>query len=114
MVPSEVVSYRFDAEVLEERVSGPGGWAQFSAWCMTKANPRGPRFDLYPEIERTQKQLKRRIRDLMERNNNNGQPPLDGQELPAHADGVIVPPAQQMNQQLPARTVRDYLAEERD
>ncbi|KAK9004422.1 hypothetical protein V6N11_002223 [Hibiscus sabdariffa] len=43
------------------------------------ANPRGPRYDLDPEIERTQKQLKRRIRDLMERNNNNGQPPADGQ-----------------------------------
>ncbi|KAL4319223.1 hypothetical protein GQ457_18G009160 [Hibiscus cannabinus] len=43
---------------------------------------------------------------------NNGQPPADGQELPAHADGAIAPPAQQMNQQLPARTVRDYLAED--
>ncbi|KAK8498530.1 hypothetical protein V6N12_073926 [Hibiscus sabdariffa] len=47
---------------------------------MTRANPRGPRFDFDPEIERTQKQLKRRIRSLMERNNNNGQPPADGQE----------------------------------
>ncbi|KAK8684156.1 hypothetical protein V6N13_040187 [Hibiscus sabdariffa] len=45
---------------------------------MTRANPRGPRFDLNPEIERTQKQLKRRIRSLMER--NNGQLPEDGQE----------------------------------
>ncbi|KAL4271413.1 hypothetical protein GQ457_13G016290 [Hibiscus cannabinus] len=79
---------------------------------MTRANPRGPRFDLDPEIERTQKQLKRRIRDLMERNNNNGQPSADGQNLHAQADGAIVPPAQQMNQQLPARTVRDYLAED--
>ncbi|KAK9033768.1 hypothetical protein V6N11_049952 [Hibiscus sabdariffa] len=79
---------------------------------MTRANPRGPRYDLDPKIERTQKQLKRRIRDLMERNNNNGQPPADGQELPAQADGVIAPPTQQMNQQLPARTVRDYLVED--
>ncbi|KAL4273391.1 hypothetical protein GQ457_13G013790 [Hibiscus cannabinus] len=79
---------------------------------MTRANPRGPRFDLDPEIERTQKQLKRRIRDLMDVNRNNGQPPADGQNLPAQADGAIVPPAQQMNQQLPARTVRDYLAED--
>ncbi|KAK8653694.1 hypothetical protein V6N13_127683 [Hibiscus sabdariffa] len=78
---------------------------------MTRANPRGPRFDLDPEIERTQKQLKRRIRDLMEVNRNNGQPPADGQHIPTQADGVIIPPAQQMNQQLPARTVRDYLAE---
>ncbi|KAL4385057.1 hypothetical protein GQ457_15G017840 [Hibiscus cannabinus] len=45
----------------------------------------------------------------MEVNRNNGQPPADGQGLPAQADGVIAP---QMNQQLPARTVRDYLAED--
>ncbi|KAL4326240.1 hypothetical protein GQ457_11G024980 [Hibiscus cannabinus] len=69
---------------------------------MTRANPRGPRFDLDLEIERTQKQLKRRIRDLMDVNRNNGQPPADGQNLPA----------QQMNQHLPARTVRDYLGED--
>ncbi|KAL4368391.1 hypothetical protein GQ457_05G022220 [Hibiscus cannabinus] len=73
---------------------------------MTRANPRGPRYNLDPEIERTQKQLKRRIRSLMERNNNNnGQPPADGQGLPTQADGAIAPPIQQMNQQLPARTV---------
>ncbi|KAL4387749.1 hypothetical protein GQ457_09G015980 [Hibiscus cannabinus] len=81
---------------------------------MTRANPRGPRFDLNREIERTQKQLKRKIRVLMERNNNNGQAPADGQNLPAKVDGAIVPPAQHMNQQLPARTVRDYLAEDVD
>ncbi|KAL4351755.1 hypothetical protein GQ457_06G015220 [Hibiscus cannabinus] len=79
---------------------------------MTRANPRGLRFDLDPEIERTQKQLKRRIRDLMDVNRNNGQPPADGQNLPAQAVGAIAPPAQQMNQQLPARIVRDYLAED--
>ncbi|KAK8628149.1 hypothetical protein V6N13_063861 [Hibiscus sabdariffa] len=79
---------------------------------MTRANPRGPRFDLDPEIERTQKQLNRRIRDLMEVNRNNGQPLADGQHIPAQADGVIIPPAQQMNQQLPARTIRDYLAKD--
>ncbi|KAL4362316.1 hypothetical protein GQ457_04G023090 [Hibiscus cannabinus] len=79
---------------------------------MTRANPRGPRFDLDPKIERTQKQLKKRIRDLMDVNRNNGQQPADGQELPAREDGAIAPPAQQMNQQLPARTVRDYLAED--
>ncbi|KAK8988233.1 hypothetical protein V6N11_065829 [Hibiscus sabdariffa] len=43
---------------------------------------------------------------------NNGQPPADGRNIPAQADGVIIPPAQQMNQQLPARTVRDYLAKD--
>ncbi|KAL4273064.1 hypothetical protein GQ457_13G018810 [Hibiscus cannabinus] len=79
---------------------------------MTRANPRGPRFDLDLEIERTQKQLKRRIRDLMDVNRNNGQPPADGQNLPAQANGAIAPLAQQMNQQLAARTVRDYLAED--
>ncbi|KAK8541033.1 hypothetical protein V6N13_026497 [Hibiscus sabdariffa] len=40
----------------------------------------------------------------MEVNRNNGQPPADGQNIPAQAAGVILPPAQQMNQQLPART----------
>ncbi|KAL4332672.1 hypothetical protein GQ457_07G008250 [Hibiscus cannabinus] len=79
---------------------------------MTRANPGGPRFDFDPEIERTQRQLKRRLRGLMDVNRNNGQQPADGQELPARADGAIAPPAPQMNQQLPARTVRDYLAEE--
>ncbi|KAL4342605.1 hypothetical protein GQ457_08G031620 [Hibiscus cannabinus] len=77
-----------------------------------KANPRGPRFDFDPEIEKTQRQLKRRIRDLMDVNRNNGHQPTDGQELPARADGAIAPPAPQMNQQLPARTVRDYLAKD--
>ncbi|KAK8644467.1 hypothetical protein V6N13_123773 [Hibiscus sabdariffa] len=47
----------------------------------------------------------------MERNNN-GQPPAEGQGLPAQADGAIAPPIQQINQQPPARTVRDYLAED--
>ncbi|KAL4340047.1 hypothetical protein GQ457_08G024350 [Hibiscus cannabinus] len=77
-----------------------------------RANPRGPRFNFNPEIERTQKHLKRRIRSLMERNNNNGQPPADGQGLPAQADGAIAPPIPQINQQPPVRTVRDYLAED--
>ncbi|KAL4366907.1 hypothetical protein GQ457_05G023130 [Hibiscus cannabinus] len=79
---------------------------------MTRANPRGPRFDFDPEIERTQKQLKRRIQGLMNINRNNGQQPADGQELLALADGAIAPPAPKMNQQLLARTVRDYLAED--
>ncbi|KAL4369466.1 hypothetical protein GQ457_05G022580 [Hibiscus cannabinus] len=79
---------------------------------MTRANPTGPRFDLDPEIERTQRQIKRMIRDLMDVNTNNGQQPAEGQELPARADGAIAPPAPQMNQQRPARTVRDYLAED--
>ncbi|KAK8659806.1 hypothetical protein V6N13_029999 [Hibiscus sabdariffa] len=51
------------------------------------------------------------IRSLME-HNNNGQPPAEGQGLPAQADGAIAPPIQQINQQPPARTVRDYLAED--
>ncbi|KAL4362388.1 hypothetical protein GQ457_04G022090 [Hibiscus cannabinus] len=48
----------------------------------------------------------------MDVNRNNGQPPTDGQNLPAQAGRAIVPPAQQMNQQLPARIVREYLAED--
>ncbi|KAL4290663.1 hypothetical protein GQ457_14G026970 [Hibiscus cannabinus] len=48
----------------------------------------------------------------MDVNRNNGQPPVDGQNLPAQADGAIAPPAQQMNQQLPARTICDYLVED--
>ncbi|KAL4354003.1 hypothetical protein GQ457_06G013100 [Hibiscus cannabinus] len=79
---------------------------------MTRANLRGKRFDFDPKIERTQRQLKRRIRGLMDVNRNNGQQPADGQELPARADGAIAQPAPQMNQQSPARTVRDYLAED--
>ncbi|KAK9010037.1 hypothetical protein V6N11_036554 [Hibiscus sabdariffa] len=78
---------------------------------MTRANPQGPILDFYPEIERTQRHLKRRIRNLMERNNN-GQPPADGQGLPAQADGAIAPPIPQNNQQPPVRIVRDYLAED--
>ncbi|KAK9033953.1 hypothetical protein V6N11_050132 [Hibiscus sabdariffa] len=77
-----------------------------------RANPRGPLFDFDPEIERTQRNLKRRIRRLMEGNRNNGQQPADGQGLPAQADGAIAPPIPQNNQQPPVRTVRDYLAED--
>ncbi|KAK8685281.1 hypothetical protein V6N13_041286 [Hibiscus sabdariffa] len=45
---------------------------------MTRANPQGPIFDIDPEIERTQRNLKRRVRRLMEVNRNNGQQPADG------------------------------------
>ncbi|KAK8694350.1 hypothetical protein V6N13_071904 [Hibiscus sabdariffa] len=48
----------------------------------------------------------------MEGNRNNGQQPADGQGLAAHAGGVIAPPIPLNNQQPPARTVRDYLAED--
>ncbi|KAK8512265.1 hypothetical protein V6N12_031988 [Hibiscus sabdariffa] len=79
---------------------------------MTRANPQGPIFDLDPEIERTQLELKRRVRRLMEGNGNNGRQPADGQNLPAPAGGAIAPPIPQNNQQPPVRTVRDYLAED--
>ncbi|KAK8625741.1 hypothetical protein V6N13_056902 [Hibiscus sabdariffa] len=79
---------------------------------MTRANPQGPVFDFDPEIERTQRALKRRVRRLMEGNRNNGRQPADGQNLPAPAGGAIVPPIQQNNQQPPVRTVRDYLTED--
>ncbi|KAK9000916.1 hypothetical protein V6N11_081397 [Hibiscus sabdariffa] len=77
-----------------------------------RANPQGPLFDIDPEIERTQRNLKKRIRRLMEGNRNNGQQPADAQGLPTQADGAISPPIPQNNQQPPARTVRDYLAED--
>ncbi|KAK8494592.1 hypothetical protein V6N12_003479 [Hibiscus sabdariffa] len=78
---------------------------------MTRANPQGPIFDFDPEIERTQRELKRRVRRLMEGNGNNGRQPADGQNLPAPAGGAIDPPIPQINQP-PVRTVRDYLAED--
>ncbi|KAL4383571.1 hypothetical protein GQ457_15G018560 [Hibiscus cannabinus] len=79
---------------------------------MTRANPQGPKFDFDPEIERTQRNLKRRIRRLIEGNRNNGQQPADGQGLPTQADGAIAPLIPQNNQPPPVRTVRDYLAED--
>ncbi|KAL4297133.1 hypothetical protein GQ457_12G015040 [Hibiscus cannabinus] len=50
---------------------------------MTRANPRGPIYNLDHEIERTQQDLKRRVRRLMEGNGNSGRQPADGQNLPA-------------------------------
>ncbi|KAL4363333.1 hypothetical protein GQ457_04G022350 [Hibiscus cannabinus] len=72
---------------------------------MTRANPQGPIFDFDPEIERTQRNVKRRLRRIMEVNRNNGQQPADWQKLPAQAGGVIAPPIPQDNQQPPVRTV---------
>ncbi|KAK8684196.1 hypothetical protein V6N13_040226 [Hibiscus sabdariffa] len=77
-----------------------------------RANPQGPIYNLDPEIKRTQRDLKRRVRRLMEGNGNNDRQPADGQSLPAPAGGAIVPPIPQNNQQQPVRTVRDYLAED--
>ncbi|KAK9031871.1 hypothetical protein V6N11_056157 [Hibiscus sabdariffa] len=57
-----------------------------------RANPRGPIYNLDPQIERTERDLKRRVRRIMERNGNNGQHPADGQDPPAAAGGAIVPP----------------------
>ncbi|KAL4311372.1 hypothetical protein GQ457_01G020000 [Hibiscus cannabinus] len=48
----------------------------------------------------------------MERNENNGQHPADGQAPPAPAGGAIAPLIPQNNQQQRIRTVRDYLAED--
>ncbi|KAK8663119.1 hypothetical protein V6N13_025000 [Hibiscus sabdariffa] len=54
---------------------------------------------------------------------HNGYNPVDGQNSPAPAirqeppapvGGLLIPPAQQNNQQQPARTVRDYLTEDLD
>ncbi|KAL4368750.1 hypothetical protein GQ457_05G020490 [Hibiscus cannabinus] len=111
--PKRIKDY-LECKISQRNLNQPRKSAQagpvFSVWCMTRANPKGPRFDYDSELERTQRRLKKEIRNLM--NKNNGQQPADGQELPARADGVIAPPAPQMNQQMPARTVRDYLAED--
>ncbi|KAK8708357.1 hypothetical protein V6N13_059399 [Hibiscus sabdariffa] len=84
---------------------------------MTRTNPAHPLYPFNPEIERTVKGLQQGIRRLMA--NNNGQKLVDGQNLPpinrqppsALGAGQILPPAQVNNQQ-PARSVRDYLAED--
>ncbi|KAK8670685.1 hypothetical protein V6N13_037303 [Hibiscus sabdariffa] len=84
-------------------------------------NPRELLYALDPEIERTQRRLRKEIKVLM--GDHNGQNPVEGQnppapairqEPPAPAGRLLIPPAQQNNQQQPARTVRDYLAEDRD
>ncbi|KAK8568242.1 hypothetical protein V6N13_106179 [Hibiscus sabdariffa] len=82
---------------------------------MTRANPRGQLFQLDPEIERTGRELRLRARAIMQ--GGNGRNLADGEEqghpgqnLPAQAGHAIAPP--QNNQQPPARTVRDYLAED--
>ncbi|KAK8557898.1 hypothetical protein V6N12_010121 [Hibiscus sabdariffa] len=82
---------------------------------MTRANPRGQIFQLDPEIERTGRELRLRARTIMQ--GGNGRNLADGEEQghpgqnpPAQAGHAIAPP--QNNQQPPARTVRDYLAED--
>ncbi|KAK8705534.1 hypothetical protein V6N13_049134 [Hibiscus sabdariffa] len=87
---------------------------------MTRNNPREPLYAFDHEIERTQRRLRRGIRVLM--GDHIGQNPVEGQnpsapvirqQPPAPAGGLLIPPARQNNQQ-PARTVRDYLAEDLD
>ncbi|KAK8540251.1 hypothetical protein V6N12_046539 [Hibiscus sabdariffa] len=82
---------------------------------MTRANPRGQLFQLDPEIERTGRELRLRARAIMQGGNGRNladgeEQGLPGQNPPAHAGHAIAPP--QNNQQPPARTVRDYLAED--
>ncbi|KAK8640313.1 hypothetical protein V6N13_008070 [Hibiscus sabdariffa] len=83
-------------------------------------NPREPLYAFDPKIERTQRRLRTGIRVLM--GDHIGQNLVEGQIPPAPvirqqppipAGGLLIPPAQQNNQQL-ARTVRDYLAEDLD
>ncbi|KAK8997958.1 hypothetical protein V6N11_012493 [Hibiscus sabdariffa] len=84
-------------------------------------NPREPLYAFDPEIERTQRRLRRGIRVLM--GDHIGQNPIEGQDPPAPVirqqppapvGRLLIPPAQQNNNQQPARTVRDYLAEDLD
>ncbi|KAK8685965.1 hypothetical protein V6N13_124993 [Hibiscus sabdariffa] len=82
---------------------------------MTRANPRGQLFQLDPEIERTGRELRLRARAIMQGGNGRnlavgkeqGHP---GQNPPTQGGHAIAPP--QNNQQPPAMTVRDYLAED--
>ncbi|KAK9031635.1 hypothetical protein V6N11_055928 [Hibiscus sabdariffa] len=55
----------------------------FSQIIKAPSQPTGPIFDFDPEIERTQRELKRRVRRLMEGNGNNSRQPADGKNLPA-------------------------------
>ncbi|KAK8540255.1 hypothetical protein V6N12_046543 [Hibiscus sabdariffa] len=82
---------------------------------LKQANPRGQLFELDPEIGRTGRELRLRARVIMQ--GANGRNLADGEEQghpgqnpPAPAGHAIAPP--QNNQQPPARTVRDYLAED--
>ncbi|KAK8680752.1 hypothetical protein V6N13_109691 [Hibiscus sabdariffa] len=84
-------------------------------------NSREPLYTFDPEIERTQCRLKRGMRVLM--GDDIGQNPEEGQnppapiirqQPPAPAGGLLHPLAHQNNQQQPATTVRDYLAEDLD
>ncbi|KAK8696376.1 hypothetical protein V6N13_001512 [Hibiscus sabdariffa] len=79
------------------------------------ANPRGQLFQLDPEIERTGSELRLRARAIMQGGNGRNladgeEQGLRGQNPPAQAGHEIAPP--QNHQQPPARTIRDYLAED--
>ncbi|KAK8563354.1 hypothetical protein V6N12_035502 [Hibiscus sabdariffa] len=82
---------------------------------MTRANLRGQIFVLDPEIERTGRDLRQRARVIMQ--GVNGRNPVDGQKQehpgqnPSAPTGRAIAPPQN-NQQPPARTVQDYLAED--
>ncbi|KAL4347042.1 hypothetical protein GQ457_17G009210 [Hibiscus cannabinus] len=68
---------------------------------MTRANPRGPIYELNLEIERTERELKQRARALMEHRGNNGQHQRDEQDPPRQDS-----PAQQGEQRfLPSRRI---------
>ncbi|KAK8563268.1 hypothetical protein V6N12_035418 [Hibiscus sabdariffa] len=88
---------------------------------MTRNNPREPLHAFDPEIERTQRRLRRGIKVLM--GDHIIQNPVERQDPPtpvirqlppAPVGGLLNPPVQQNNQQQPAITVRDYLAEDLD
>ncbi|KAK8972980.1 hypothetical protein V6N11_013848 [Hibiscus sabdariffa] len=90
---------------------------------MTRANPHNPLYLFDPEIERTRRELRQGIRRIMANGQHNVQKPVERknppatairQEPPAPAIGLLFPPAQLNNYQQPARTVRDYLAEDLD
>ncbi|KAL4386459.1 hypothetical protein GQ457_09G015930 [Hibiscus cannabinus] len=54
---------------------------------MTRANSRSPLYAFYPEIERIRCKLRRGIRTMMANGQNDGQIPIDGQDLSAPTIG---------------------------
>ena len=66
---------------------------------MTRANPTNPLYELYLEIERTRKRLRRQIQEVMADHSA-------GQNLPASNRGLTPPPGPRQ------LTVRDFLEED--
>ncbi|KAK9028236.1 hypothetical protein V6N11_068046 [Hibiscus sabdariffa] len=73
---------------------------------ISQANPRGPIYELDPEIERTRRELQQRARVIMQ--GNNGQNPIDGQEQPRQNPPAQAEDLEGLN---PAVTILEFEAE---